>query len=100
MLVVGPVVGLNVAVLQVAQSGDGELRTLTDDFGTSVVLHAHGGLTLRQLMELVDKDVLKVVHLCLVLIINLCQYLLVLQLVLACLDGTCKHLLVDDDTRE
>ena len=100
VLVVGPVAYLDVAVLKVLEVGDCKLAALGNYLGTGVVFDALRCLAFGEGEQLVDENVLQVVDLCLILLVNLCQQNLVLLLGLACLDGTGKEFLVDDDTRE
>ena len=100
MLIICPVADLNVTILEVTQGGSSELATLSDNLCTGVVLDTLRGLTLRQLHELVDQDVLQVADLGLILLVDLCERDLILLLRLTVLDGTCKQFLVDHDTSQ
>ena len=68
MLLACPVVALYAVVFQIAQGGLGELAALGDDFGVGIVPHTLAGLAFRKFHELLDKDVLQVVDLCLILL--------------------------------
>ena len=80
MLVTSPVVRLNAIELKVSNSSSCELAALGDDLCTCIVLDTLRGLVLCKGHELVDKDFLKVLTLCLVLLVNLSEDDLILLL--------------------
>ena len=100
VLIIGPVANLYVTILKVAQGCSSKLATLGDNLSTCIVLNALRCLTLGQLHELVDQDILQVVNLSLVLLVDLSQHDLILLLRLTVLDSTLEHLLVNNNTAQ
>ena len=100
MFIISPVADLDITILKITQGCHSELAALGDNLCAGVILHALGGLTLGQLQQLVDQDVLQVTDLGVILFVNLRQLDLILSLRLAVLDSTQEQFLVDDDTRK
>ena len=80
MLVFSPSVRLNTVILKVLEVGGGKLATLCNDLSIAIILHAHRALALSKGEQLVNKDVLEVVVLCLVFFIKLRKKNLILLL--------------------
>ena len=100
MSVSGPVAYLYVTILQVAEIGLCELRTLGDDFGSGIVFNTLRHLVLGEFEQFVDKDILYVIVLCCIFLVNLCQFDLVLLLCLTGLYGSCEEFLVNNHACE
>ena len=100
MVIASPVVRLDAVELKVSDSRSCELAALSDNLSTCVVLNTLRGLVLCESKELVNKDFLEVLSLCLVLLVNLSKDDLILLLLLTSLDCTREEFLIDYHTRE
>ena len=98
MVIASPVVRLDAVELKVSDSRSCELAALCDDLSTCVVLNTLRGLVLCESQELVNKDFLEILCLCLLLLVNLGKDDLILLLRLTGLDCTREELLIDYHT--
>ena len=71
MLITCPVVRLNSVILKILENGCGKLAALCDNLGTSVIFDTLAGLIFSKNQQLVNKDILQILVLCLILFVNL-----------------------------
>ena len=80
MPVACPVIRLYTVILKILEGCNSELGTLRDNLCSGIILNTLRRLAVGERHELVNKDILEIIDLCLVLLVNLCKNHLILLL--------------------